>query len=120
MVGYTREEILERSIGDLVTAEEGHRVEEQKNQLAAGRTLRNEWTFQRKDGSVFHGEVSARRLPDGRLQGVLRDISERKHAEEMVRQSEERFRVALKDSPITVFNQDRDLRYTWLFNPQLH
>jgi formate hydrogenlyase transcriptional activator len=25
--------------------------------------------------------------------------------------------VALKDSPITVFNQDRDLRYTWIYNP---
>ena len=120
MVGYTREEILERSISDLVTAEEGHRVEEEKNQLAAGRTLRNEWMFQRKDGSVFQGEVSARRLPDGRLQGILRDVSERKQAEEMIRHSEERFRVALKDSPITVFNQDRDLRYTWMFNPQVH
>jgi len=28
--------------------------------------------------------------------------------------------VALKDSPITVFNQDRDLRYTWIYNPQLY
>ena len=37
-----------------------------------------------------------------------------------MRRSEERFRVALKDSPITVFNQDRDLRYTWIYNPQLH
>ena len=36
-----------------------------------------------------------------------------------MRQSEERFRVALKNSPIAVFNQDRDLRYTWMYNPQL-
>jgi formate hydrogenlyase transcriptional activator len=27
--------------------------------------------------------------------------------------------VALKDSPITVFNQDCELRYTWIYNPQL-
>jgi formate hydrogenlyase transcriptional activator len=33
--------------------------------------------------------------------------------------SEERFRIALKDSAITVFNQDLDLRYTWIYNPQL-
>jgi len=44
---------------------------------------------------------------------------ERSRAEEVMRQSEERFRVALKDSPITVFNQDRDLRYTWIHNPSL-
>jgi PAS domain S-box-containing protein len=44
---------------------------------------------------------------------------ERKHTEEALRQSEERFRVALKHSPIAVFSQDRDLRYTWMYNPQL-
>lgn len=36
-----------------------------------------------------------------------------------LQQSEERFRVALKDSPIVVFNHDRDLRYTWIYNPAL-
>ena len=120
MLGYTPEEILRLSISDVVTADERHRVADERADLAAGKSVRNEWKFQRKDGSVFPGEVSARRLPDGRLQGILRDMTERKRAEEILRQSEERFRVALKDSPITVFNQDRDLRYTWLFNPQLY
>ena len=50
--------------------------------------------------------------------GMDYDITERKKSEEALRQNEERFRVALKDSPITVFNQDRDLRYTWLYNPR--
>jgi PAS domain S-box-containing protein len=44
---------------------------------------------------------------------------ERKRADETLRQSEERFRVALKNSPTAVFNQDRDLRYTWMYNSQL-
>jgi len=43
---------------------------------------------------------------------------ERKRTEEALRQSEERFRVALKHSPIAVFSQDRDLRYTWMYNSQ--
>jgi PAS domain S-box-containing protein len=62
---------------------------------------------------VFHDEKGR----PVRLVGTCQDITERKQAEEAFRQSEERFRVALKDSPITVFNQDRDLRYTWIFNP---
>ena len=51
--------------------------------------------------------------------GLVQDITERRQAEEALRQSEERFRVALKHSPIAVFNQDRDLRYTWMYNPQV-
>ncbi|MEQ8999558.1 MAG: ATP-binding protein [Coleofasciculus sp. B1-GNL1-01] len=44
-------------------------------------------------------------------------IHERQEAEAALRISEERFRVALHNSPITVFNQDRNLRYTWVYNP---
>ena len=47
------------------------------------------------------------------------DITERKRSDENLRQSEERFRVALKNSPTAVFNQDHDLRYTWMYNSQL-
>jgi len=35
------------------------------------------------------------------------------------KQAEERFNIALKNSPITVFTQDSDLRYTWVYNPAL-
>lgn len=35
-----------------------------------------------------------------------------------VRSSEEHFRSALKNSPVVIFTQDKDLRYTWIFNPQ--
>jgi two-component system cell cycle sensor histidine kinase/response regulator CckA len=34
-----------------------------------------------------------------------------------LRTSEERFRYALDNSPVTVFTQDRSLRYTWLYHP---
>ena len=54
-----------------------------------------------------------------RLVGTCQDITERKREQEALRQSEERLRVAIKNSPITVFHQDRDLRYTWLYHPTL-
>ena len=120
MLGYTREEILQRSIGDVIVPEEFQRLSPEIARYDAGAVTTSEWRFRRKDGSFFTGEVCGRRLPDGRLQGILRDITERKKAQEALRQSEERFRVALKDSPITVFSQDDELRYTWIYNPQLH
>ncbi len=120
MLGYTREDILRRSITDIVAAEKQPRIAEELARLLGGGTIRSEWKFRRTDGSFFSGEVCAKRLPDGRLQGILRDMTERRRAEEILQQSEGRFRVALKDSPITVFNQDRDLRYTWIYNPHLY
>lgn len=37
--------------------------------------------------------------------------------EEQLRTSEERFRLAVNSSPLTVYNQDRQLKYTWICNP---
>ncbi|MFN6514599.1 MAG: response regulator [Nostoc sp. CreGUA01] len=47
----------------------------------------------------------------------MRYAIERQRADNALRQSEERFRVALKNSPIFVYNQDKELRYTWVYNP---
>lgn len=120
MLGYTRGEVLQLSISDVVAPEEVPVVASEVEILHSGRPSCREWKFRRKDGSCFPGEVVARRLPDGRLQGILRDVSERKQAEEIIRRSEQRFRVALKHSPVTVFSQDRELRYTWVYNRQLY
>ncbi len=38
--------------------------------------------------------------------------------ETALRQSEERFRVALKSSAVALLHQDRELRYTWAYNQQ--
>ncbi|MCC5644143.1 response regulator [Nostoc sp. CHAB 5824] len=47
----------------------------------------------------------------------MRYAIERQRADDALRHSEERFRVALKNSPIFVYNQDTELRYTWVYNP---
>lgn len=82
-----------------------------------------EWRVLWTDGTVHWIRANWRIFKDKegkpiRAMGMSYDITERKRIEEALRQSEERFRVALKDSPTTVFNQDRDLRYTWIYNPQ--
>ena len=120
MLGYARDEILQRSIADVIVPEEIQRLAPEIARYDGGAVTTSEWRFRRKDGSFLTGEVCGRRLPDGRLQGILRDITERKKVQDALRQSEERFRVALKDSPITVFSQDDELRYTWIYNPQLY
>lgn len=51
------------------------------------------------------------------ISSIIVDLTERKQMESALRQSEERFQVAIKNSPITVFHQDTDLRYKWISNP---
>jgi len=48
----------------------------------------------------------------------FRDITSRRLNGEALRLSEERFRVALKQSPIAVFNLDKELHLTWIYNAQ--
>ncbi|MFM2062852.1 MAG: hypothetical protein RLZZ507_2522 [Cyanobacteriota bacterium] len=81
-------------------------------------------TFHKHDGSLMWIETNKVPLrdADGNIIGILgtyEDITSRRSAEEALRYSEERFRIALNNSPIVVFNQDLNLRYTWIYNPAL-
>lgn len=86
LLGYTHAEVVGLTLADVLAAKEHRRLAEQMSSLAVGAATTTEWTFRHKDGSEFIGELTGRRLPDGRLQGILRDISERKAAEGLIRQ----------------------------------
>lgn len=45
------------------------------------------------------------------------DVTEQRRIETALRTSERHLHLALRDSPITLYSQDADLRYTWLYNP---
>ncbi|HZG38107.1 MAG TPA: PAS domain-containing protein, partial [Nodosilinea sp.] len=51
------------------------------------------------------------------MTGIDIDITDRKQSELTLQQTTERLNVALKSAPITLFNHDLDLRYTWIYNP---
>jgi PAS domain S-box-containing protein len=51
--------------------------------------------------------------------GAFMNVTDRKVMEERLRTAHERFQVALKNTPITVFNQGLDLRYKWIYNPAM-
>jgi PAS domain S-box-containing protein len=108
MLGYTREEILCRSIPDVIAAEEVSRLPEEVAMFAGGTVVRSEWRFRRKDGSFFTGEVLGRQLADGRIEAIVRDISERKKTEEELCESESFYRQTLESIPGMVFTTRPD------------
>ncbi len=111
MVGYSREEILKMNIKDLV-GEEGitanpikYKELKEQPQVLAERQLTC------KDGSVIHVEISGKMLKDGRLQGVVRDITKRKRTEEQLRESEERYSAFINADIDMIFVKDEHRRY---------
>lgn len=98
MLGYPRDELLKLNIADLVPAEDLVVDPIRFDTLAAGHTIVNERRLRRKDGSLFHAEISGRMIQENVIQGIVRDVTKRKRAEERLRQSEERFRTILEAS----------------------
>jgi PAS domain S-box-containing protein len=80
MLGCTLEELKALTIQDVVVPEDRPRLPEQVQRLARGEIVRSEWRLRRKDGSTFDGELVARQLPDGRLHGIVRDLTDQKRS----------------------------------------
>ncbi len=85
MLGYARDELLSLNIADIIVPAEAGRIGDEIKHFEGGEVVVSEWHFRRKDGSLFLGEVRGKRLLDGRLQGILIDITERKRQEDELR-----------------------------------
>jgi PAS domain S-box-containing protein len=101
IVGYSMEELLRLRVHDLTHPDD---LAETTRSVADGATTGNEYGMEkryvRKDGSVVWVAVSASIIKDGAgnpqsIMGVVIDISDRKRAEEALRESEERLRLGL-------------------------
>jgi len=105
MHGYNLEEILTLKISDLDTPESAEKLSERIDRILKGEWLKEEATHRRKDGSVFPIEISACVLELGNEKYALaidRDITERKRAQEELRESEEKFAKVFRYAPVLI------------------
>lgn len=87
MLGYTKEEMLKFSLDDLIFKDKRGRLK--KSDIISEKVVLAERILIRKDGSKLPVEISGRKLADGRTQGIVRNITERKKIEqELVRAKE--------------------------------
>jgi PAS domain S-box-containing protein len=123
--GYKAEEVLGGPITVLIPPSHPNEFPEIMMRLRRGEYIENFETKRiHKDGHVIDVSVtiSPVKCKNGTVVGasvVARDITEQKQTQNALRQSEERFRVALKNAPVVVFSQDLQLRYTWINSPYL-
>ncbi|MFW6105631.1 MAG: PAS domain S-box protein [Chloroflexota bacterium] len=110
----SKDELLGKSAFELVAPRHHKKIAaDMKKAIKKGAIRGVEYTLLRADGSEFFGELSTNALKDasGNLVGhitIARDITERKKAEEKLRQSEENYRALFHSSLIGTFVLDAE------------
>ena len=111
--GYSRDEILCMKVGQFSAGDIKGETADEFQKLIAGKGIQKEWEILTKDGNRMPAEISSILIRVGNksyLQGVVRDITERKRAERTLRESEERFRSSVETmlEGFAIFSAVRD------------
>ena len=121
MLGYAPGELPGLNATDIVVPDEVSHVGPALETIKGGADYHREWHFRRKDGSTFPAEVIATLMPDGNLMGMIRDITERKNAERVLRAQEDRLHAAdrrlseiLQGMTEACFALDAEWRFTFV------
>lgn len=92
MFGYSTEEFIGMPASAIVTPADLAGQRETFRRVAAGERVSVGRSYRRKDGTVFAVEINACQIADGLVLGIVRDVTERKQAEDEVRHLHEALR----------------------------
>jgi len=117
---YSKEELLRMNVTDFDPDVTDEKVKELWNIVMDKGSLTFETRHRRKDGTKFPIEISCYKLSYGGIDyncTFVRDITERKKAEEELRKSEQLFNTLAKISPVGIFRTDPNGKTTYV-NPK--
>ena len=122
-LGYSREELIGMTPHDFDACLSLSTMEQLEARMNDGEMVAFETLHRRKDGTVFPVEVRARPFWQGARQfavAMVRDITERKQAEEKLKESEERFRSLFEQGANAIVLLDADSGDIIEFNQRAH
>jgi len=94
LLGYSRAELLRLNVRDLLAPEDLAADPPDLARIRDGASVVRERLLRRKDGGTVRVEISAKRLPDGSMQAIVRDLTGRIRADRALRESERRLNEA--------------------------
>ena len=122
ITGYTREEVATMNVADVIAPEYLNLAREMIARKASEKVSTvYEIDIISKDGRRVRLEVSTRLIfsegkPVG-VQGIARDLTERKDSEEALRESQAFFNSFMDNSPAVAFMKDNAGRYVYVNKP---
>jgi PAS domain S-box-containing protein len=114
-LGYAREELCGKPIGELLREEELPQFAALQQSLLLSQTARGKWSLRRKDGTWLVAELHLTSLPGRHWQAIVREISDRQRAEDALRLSEAKFSDIYAVSADAIISVDDTHRIT-MFN----
>jgi PAS domain S-box-containing protein len=103
LTGYSKAELLKLNIRDIILEHDLTERPLMLGEIKKGMVLINERTMRQKNGQLIVVEISAKMLPDGRFQGIVRDITARKKTEAEIRMSEHKYRLLFNSNPMPMW-----------------
>jgi PAS domain S-box-containing protein len=98
MTGYSKQELLGMNMGNFFTEEEKTTHPLRYDLLNSGSIIINERKLKCKDGSLRIIEMHTKMMPDKTYQSIFRDITERKKAEALIKESETHYRTIFENT----------------------
>jgi PAS domain S-box-containing protein len=110
LLGYSAKELMEMSIPQIIFKEEHPTLNSFAALQETGKIL-VEVRLKKKDGQAVYASLNAVKLPDGKLIAFCENITERKHAEEALTESDERSRAIVANAPIGIATSGADKHF---------
>ena len=126
-LGYTRNELSAKDLIQITHPEDIPAAETELNWLRNGRVTQpsTERRYAHKNGQIRWGEVKNSLIHDSQtghpkyIVCQIVDLSERKQAEQALRETEERFRTIANSAPVLIWMTDQSGRRTYVNRPWL-
>ncbi len=117
LYGYTREEFLSMSLKDIRPAEEVPKMIKDVQHTKGDVSSVGEWIHTKKNGENIIVDITiVSVVSNGRKarHAMMEDITERRKAEQALKESEDKYRTMIENSNDMIWTLDKDAKFTFL------